>query len=462
MLQRIYQRSPVFVQNLFCTGYGIRQRWRFYGPPFAACLASLNSNRTLAAEAIRAAQLSDLRRTFGLALRDVPYYQKPAYQDFLSEPLGWSTFQQLPLLSKDVLRNDPSSLHSSAFPDREASWGRTSGTTGTPLKIRGSNRGKKWLWAAMERMRQIHGVSRFQRRASLTGKVYVPQQRDARGVYWRHDRVGKRMLLSVYHLTDATAAAYVEALNQFRPTFIDGYPSALVRLARHLVEHPQKSIPSLKVAFPTAETLTPDARSTIEEGLRVTVCNQYGSTEMACHVGECTHGRLHASPEIGIVEILDANGQPAKPGDIGEVVLTSLVNDAMPLIRYRIGDSAVAADPDVACPCGLAFPIIGEILGRSDDLVITRSGESLPIMNYHVFKWAKGVAAAQLIQEDYHRFTLRVVPSNGEYVDLDRSIQELQARIAEPVEVAVEQVVKLPTNKGGKLRGVISHVGLGK
>ena len=79
---------------------------------------------------------------------------------------------------------------------------------------------------------------------------------------------------------------------------------------------------------------------------------------------------MHAHPLAGVTEILRPDGTPAPPGEMGEVVLTGLVNYAMPLIRYRVGDTARFATE--SCPCGRGMPVIEEIGGRLDDFVYTR------------------------------------------------------------------------------------------
>src|SRR2546422_7938101 len=79
------------------------------------------------------------------------------------------------------------------------------------------------------------------------------------------------------------------------------------------------------------------------------VHDSYGSAEMVALVTECDRGRLHVSPEVGVVEVL-RDGRPVGPGEAGELVCTGLLNEAMPLIRYRTGDVAVQGSGP--CPCG--------------------------------------------------------------------------------------------------------------
>ncbi len=86
------------------------------------------------------------------------------------------------------------------------------------------------------------------------------------------------------------------------------------------------------------------------------VYEEYSTVESALFASECEYGRLHVSPEVGIVEILRPDGTPCEPGEIGEVVATCLFRSYQPLIRFKLGD-LTAWDPE-PCPCGRQMPVI--------------------------------------------------------------------------------------------------------
>lgn len=455
-----YENLYVPLQNLLCTAYGIRQRYQMYGGDFEAHYRQFRNHESASPEAIDSMQLDRLRRIIGMSVSKVPYYRERRL-DYAgsSQPIGWEEFRQFPLLDKENVRTNPEQFVNGHASRMQTMIGRTSGTTGTPMRITTTYDAFRQAWAAMERMRAWACVSRFHRRASLTGKVFVPTTRDPKGAYWRYDWMGKRILLSVYHLNEATVPLYVVALSKFRPVFIDGYPSAIVRIAEYLLAHPSQRIPSLVAAFPTAETLTSGSRRIIEEGLGVKVFNQYGSTELSCHAADCEYGSMHISPEIGIIEILDDEGKSVQPGDLGNVVLTGLVNHGMPLIRYKIGDMAIAPQPGAMCRCGRSLPLLGDIAGRNDDLVKTPDGRALAIMNYHVFKVASGIKEGQLIQDDYQNFRMVVVPDHQRDPDLKGALHELNARLGYEANVEIVVTDSIERTSAGKLRSVISHVG---
>ena len=101
-----------------------------------------------------------------------------------------------------------------------------------------------------------------------------------------------------------------------------------------------------------AETLTAETRHDLESAWNCMVADRYGSVEGCGFAGQCREGRYHVSPDMGIFEIVNPDGSPAAPGEVGEVVLTGLHNSLQPLIRYRPGDmrsegsaTQSAADP---------------------------------------------------------------------------------------------------------------------
>jgi len=172
-------------------------------------------------------------------------------------------------------------------------------------------------------------------------------------------------------------------------------------------------------------------------------------------VSECEHGSLHISPDLGIIEILDAKGNPVKPGEVGEVVCTGLVNFDQPLIRYRIGDlMRLGTGP---CSCGRNMPIIEEIVGRVEDTVVGKDGREM--VRFHgIFIDLLNLIEAQIIQWEVTRFEIKVV-TNGKWTEEEASI--IKKRMASQlgdVHVAVHVVDSIPRNRNGKFQAVISHV----
>ncbi|GJQ22200.1 MAG: hypothetical protein HBSIN02_25550 [Bacteroidia bacterium] len=137
----------------------------------------------------------------------------------------------------------------------------------------------------------------------------------------------------------------------------------------------ERSIPAprtLKSIITTSEKLTPEMRKVMEKAYGCKIYEEYSTVENALFASECEDGRLHVSPDVSIVEILRPDGSACLPGEVGEVVTTVLSRKYQPLIRFRLGD--LAAWDDEPCTCGRQMPVIREVVGRIEDVVVGPDG----------------------------------------------------------------------------------------
>ena len=180
---------------------------------------------------------------------------------------------------------------------------------------------------------------------------------------------------------------------------------------------------------------------------RVRCDRRHGRLNFVLHAGD------DVSPDVGIVEILDGDGQPTAPGVLGEVVATGLNNTLQPLIRYRLGDAARWA-VDQTCACDRAMPILEAIEGRFEDICLTRDGRQVLRFDT-VFKGVENIKQAQVIQIAIDRFEIVVeaAPKFGE-----NDIALLQSNMRQhvgAVTTIVTSVEKLPRSSSGKFRAVV-------
>jgi phenylacetate-CoA ligase len=212
----------------------------------------------------------------------------------------------------------------------------------------------------------------------------------------------------------------------------------------------------LAAALTSAETLLHHQRRTIEETFATHVFDQYGQAEMQSFWYECEAGRMHAHPLAGITEILRTDGTAAAPGEMGEVVLTGLLNYAMPLISYRVGDTARFSAE--SCPCGRGMPVIEEIGGRLDDFVYTRERGALGRLD-PVLKGVHNIVESQIEQESLDLLRIRFVPA-PHFTSEDLQVLEtnLRARVGRGIHLEFECTNRIPRSANGKFRFVISHL----
>jgi len=181
-----------------------------------------------------------------------------------------------------------------------------------------------------------------------------------------------------------TLASHLEIIRMIKPTVLVGVPSFLRKLAVFLKEHgedPARS--SVRKLVCIGEPVRGADRGMLKLGndlqalWKADVYSTYASSECISTFCECTAqcgGHLH--PDLAIVEILDEAGHSVVAGQVGEVVLTPLDIEGMPLIRFRTGDvSFLMTEP---CACGRTSPRLGPILGRKQQMMKVRGTTLYP------------------------------------------------------------------------------------
>ena len=158
----------------------------------------------------------------------------------------------------------------------------------------------------------------------------------------------------------------VELMEKLEATVLGCLPMEAIWLAetaRLMGRNPSRDFPHLRAICTAGELLSDARRQRIADLWDVRVFNMYGCTEAGNIAADCEFGRLHLSWDHFVLEVLDeSTWQAVVPGQIGTAVLTTLTREAMPLLRYVLGDN-VRLHPDHECPCGRKSPII-EHFGR--------------------------------------------------------------------------------------------------
>ena len=265
-----------------------------------------------------------------------------------------------------------------------------------------------------------------------------------------------QLYFSVFHITKESAKHYVRALHKFSPSYLMVYPSILAVLSDHMLEQ-GLTPPDIKVIFCNSERVVDSHRQLIQEAFKCPVVDTYGMAELTCAGGECGAGVMHAWPEVGVLEVFDRidNAFVTKNNIRGELVMTGLINEDMPLIRYRNGDIGTLPDPALQCTCGRMLPRLGSIQGRTNDLIQTCDGRRLYILD-SLFNGLP-IIEAQVVQETLARINVNLVPDKS--FNSQRDSQILANRLCQylgNVQVCVEQVEKITRDSNGKFRPYIS------
>lgn len=175
---------------------------------------------------------------------------------------------------------------------------------------------------------------------------------------------------------------------------------------------------------------------------------------------ECEQRSWHIMPLIGIVEILDDNGEPVVAGSSGEVAVTSLSKPSMPLFRYLIRDAAISTGFG-GCGCGLGWPTMGQVEGRCEDQVRTPDGRRIGLLTDALMKQKNRECAkeAQIIQRSYEDFEVRLVLVSRDRAftePLERDLTlEMSKRLGYPVSPKFVYLDEIPRGPRGKFKAVV-------
>jgi len=461
-LERIYPHFPVWAQNLGISLYGYAYKKERLGGCFEEHVRRFHERAEWTGERLREYTDGELRRILLRAFDLVPYYSREWRARGISrarlEKFTTADLPCLPVLSKHDLRADPDSFVARDVPPRKIHRYYSSGTTGTPITSFCTSADHQRFFAAREaRSFQWAGVSLRRPRAMMGGRMISPTAYCS-PPYYRYNLAERQVYLTAYHISAATAWNYVEGLNRYRPEVFTGYAYSTSLLARLMLEQGLTLDYTPVAAILGSERFTPEMRAVIRRALKIRVYEEYGSVEQCVLATECTHGSLHVNSDFGLVEIVDEAGRPVPAGTLGRVLCTGLLSDTQPLIRYDIGD--LAAWSATPCPCGRNLPVLAELVGRLEDIVIGPDGRE--ISRFHgIFIDVPNLVEAQVIQEEVSLIRIRVVGT----AQFNRADEELMRRRVAlerlgDVRVEFERVSAIERTERGKFRAVICKVPL--
>lgn len=298
----------------------------------------------------------------------------------------------------------------------------TSGTTGTPgifledknwdaviTAVNVLRMGGEWYnWDVIRGMMKAGGnsASIFAGNGHFLGVTMLERQRNSNSSRRKHIRLIP-VTLPIHEI--------VKQLNELQPAMFAGYASALGLLAQEQLEGRLNIKPSIVIS--SAEPLSPENRSLIQQAFGVPPRNNYGCSEGGVMGYECNQGHMHINADWVIFEPVDANHAPIPAGQFSDrTLITNLANRVMPIIRYELGDRvSLSGEP---CPCGITLPVV-TVEGRTDEILRFRSagGQTVPVLPlalWSVIKETPGVLRFQAIQTSPDELKIRLEPKHAE------------------------------------------------
>jgi phenylacetate-CoA ligase len=265
---------------------------------------------------------------------------------------------------------------------------------------------------------------------------------------WIHER---RLILDASSLDEASMSAFAKKLIRFQPSVIQAYANTLGLFAQFVKAENIKGISPRGIVC-SAECLTEENRTLIEETFGCPVYNRYGSREFSVIASECSeHQGMHINAENLLVEVL-SNGKPCIEED-GEIVITDLKNFAMPMIRYRIKD--VGRIKEKICSCSRGLPLMELSGGRTTDFLTATNDSKVSgiVIATYVITNLPGIRQIQFVQNERGSVTVNLAKgrdwSSQTLVELTARVQRY---LGQSMQLQVVFADEIPLEKSGKYR----------
>jgi phenylacetate-CoA ligase len=449
-------------RSAFFSAKGYLARMVKGGPRFYETLADLERTQWLTEAELRELQERKLRSIVRHAYNTVPYY----LEIFKSRGIGPDEIRsiddlsRLPILTKETLRARHADLVSRSAGMGRLASGWTTGSTGTPINALRDRGSVIFEHAMIWRQKRWAGVDVRDRKVALWGTIWnnviIPSTLRPQPPFWRFNAADNQMLFSYFHMSEDTLPLYVKKLAAFRPAFIEGFPSTLLILARHL--RTTGGVLPVKAVFTSSEVLYDVIRKDLEESFQAPVFDLYGQAERVVAATECErHEGMHVNPEYGILELI-MDGRQAAPGEAGVVVGTGLNNYAMPLLRYETGDIGRLATR--RCSCGRTMPLLAAVEGRFSDVIRTADGRIIPgngLMG--ALHGIANVRRTQIIQEELRRLRVRIEREDSSMpVDVAHLRRNLEECVGAGMQIEFDMVASVAEPGRTKYQWMISRI----
>lgn len=403
-------------------------------------------------------QQEKLRDLVTHACTTVPYYRRVFTDRGLApgDIAGTGDLAKLPFLTRSDLLANQADLLSSQADLRTLQVNHSSGSTGHRARFQQDLDFRLWMRA--HQLRTYEWCAGWQ-----LGDPFVLLWGSE--IYWSlkqavdriENALSNRREFNTFILSPALIDRFLDKLIEFCPSLISTYSNAMHLIARR-AEQREVRLPSLRAVQGTSEPLPPALRTRIECALGCVTYDKYGmrETNIVSHESPDHDGMLIQAENV-VVEIVREDGTTCNPGEVGNVVVTTLNNRSMPLIRYRTSDRA-ALVPGRASD--LPFPRMTTVAGREQDLVHSPNGDQIDAYLFsYLFMRMEDVHWFQVEQRELDSLHIRLYCPTG-LTEASRAeiTDRLPVHTGYPFRVELEVLNRMPHSPTGKYRLCVSEV----
>ena len=363
---------------------------------------------------------------------------------------------KIPILTKEEIRRHGSDMFSKGYSKDSLMKFKTGGSTGKSLELYLTEECSEMRNACARRHDRWSGWEVGEPIGAVWGNPVLPNDLKSRLQDWL---LTPFIYLDTMDVTDSSVLFFAKEWKKLRPTLLFGHAHSLYILAEYVRKLGISEIQP-KGILSTSMMLMPHERKLIEAvfGLRVT--DRYGCEEVSLIASECEkHEGMHLNIEHLYIEFINSDGSHAASGTPGQIVVTDLMNRAMPFIRYAVEDVGVPSARK--CSCGRELPLMEHVTGRVADFLVKKDGSRVAGVSLIENSLTKieGIDQMQIVQDTIDSITLRLVPGKKytRSVELEM-VAYFKHIFGEQVHVKVMKADQILPEPSGKYRFSICKI----
>jgi phenylacetate-CoA ligase len=364
--------------------------------------------------------------------------------------------QRIPILTKEEIRRNTRQMMSKGFDKAGLLHFKTGGSTGKALDIYLTEECSEFRNACARRHDRWTGWEVGEPIAAVWGNPHLPTGIKDRLKNWL---LTPTIYLDTMSVSERSIRHFAREWSRVRPTLLFGHAHSIHLLAQYVSDLNITDIKPRGI-LSTSMMLMPHERINIEGVFGIKVTDRYGCEEVSLIASECQkHEGMHMNIEHLFIEFINDDGSHASYGKPGKIVVTDLMNYAMPFIRYQVEDIGVPSDR--TCSCGRGLPLMEQVTGRVSDFLVKKDGSRVAGVSLieNTLTKIRGIDQMQIVQETIDSITLRIVPGKdyAKAVDLEL-VSYFKHIFGSEIEIEVKITSKILPEPSGKYRFSICKI----
>lgn len=422
------------------------------------CWKVLEQTQYLPADRLLAIQRKRLQRLMMIAYHQNAFYRKRfddagvVPQD-IKEP---DDLKKLPILTKSQIRNNTDQMISSGYVKTQLMRHKTGGSTGKALELFISEPCSEFRNALAKRNDRWSGWEAGEPVAAIWGNPVFPKGVKRRILGWL---LSPTIYLDTMAVSEDSVVEFVKQWRKVQPTLVFGHAHSIYLLAQYLERLAIRDVRP-KGIISSSMMLLPHERMLIEKFFKTRVTNRYGCEEVSLIASECErHEGMHLNIEHLVIEVLREDGTDALPGEPGRIVVTDLMNFAMPFVRYQVEDVGVLSEKK--CSCGRALPLLDHVAGRMADFLIREDSSQVAGISLieNTLTKISGLEQMQIVQEDMRHIDINLVPATSFGDDNKKALVDyLKLIFGQGTAIHINMVKQILPEPSGKYRFSICRI----